>query len=128
MEFCAENMRTLQTGCLVSISFQYGITFDRSMLPYLILALRSQMIEYSREKIYRHALEYLEPARSESKKGVFLRQHLTVIGLFEGPWFSGHIFAAIASPRTLTKKKKKNDCVMSPSSAVQRDTKLVIFE
>ena len=43
-----------------------GVKYD------LIPALRSQMFEYLRETLYRHALEYLEPARSKTKRKMFI--------------------------------------------------------
>ena len=39
-----------------------GVKYD------LTLALRTQILEYLRETLYRHALEYLQLARSEKKK------------------------------------------------------------
>ena len=57
----------------------------------LILALRSQIFEYLAETFYRHALEYLKPARSEREWGKYmyvflLGKRLTTIDLFEGLW------------------------------------------
>ena len=48
-------------GYLVITYFQYGINFKYD----LILALRSQIFEYLREPLHRHALEAWTPARSE---------------------------------------------------------------
>ena len=67
-----------------------------------ILALRSQIFEYLGETYYRHALESVEPARSEKKRkthGVFsygnillLLTFLKVLG-----WL-GHILAPAFGP------------------------------
>ena len=46
-----------------SIGSTLGVKYD------LILALRSQIFEYLRETFYGHALEYLQSACSEKKKG-----------------------------------------------------------
>ena len=43
-----------------------GVEYD------LMLALRSQICEYLSETFYRHALEYLQSARSKKKKKTFL--------------------------------------------------------
>ena len=40
-----------------------GVKYD------LTLALRRQILEYLRETFYRHALEYLKPARAEKSGG-----------------------------------------------------------
>ena len=98
--------------------------------------LRSQFFEYSRETLYKHALEYLEEARPEKKrsskkKGTFfflptVNAWLLLTSLKARDW-SGHIFGASAGPRSFTKK-----LAMSSSSTVhggQHDTKqYVTFE
>ena len=64
----------------------------------LLLALRSQILNFLRVTCYRHTLEYLqvEPARSvkkwKKKKGLFIPKRLTVTDLFEGPWLVGTRF------------------------------------
>ena len=59
----------------------------------LILSLRSQIFERLRET-FRHALEYLQLARSEKneKNARFLQKHLIIIDLFEGLWSVGTRF------------------------------------
>ena len=45
---------------------------DLAYYFYLILTLHSQFFEYLREPFHRHALGYLEPARSEKQmKNIF---------------------------------------------------------
>ena len=87
--------------CVVALYFEVTIIPSFSMGATLgvkydvILVLRSQIFEYLRETFYRHALEYLEPARSEKKKKekkIFLRKHLTIADLFEGLWSVGTRF------------------------------------
>ena len=59
---------------------------------HLVLPLRRQIFRYVRELFYGHALEYLEPTRSEKKKwenGFFLPKRLTVTDRFEGAWLVG---------------------------------------
>ena len=65
-----------------------GLKYD------LILVLRSQIFESLRETFYRHALEFLQRARSDSY-GIL---RLAIIDLFEGLWSVGTCFAASASP------------------------------
>ena len=51
------------------------------------MIIRSQIFEYLRETLYKHALDHLEAARSEKKMGgknVFLRKRLTIVDHFEG--------------------------------------------
>ena len=82
-----------------------------------------------RETLYKHALEHLEAAGPEKNTYIFLAtvnayQYLTFLKVCD---WSGHIFGASASPRSLTKKK----LAMSPSSTVhggQHDTKYVTSE
>ena len=64
----------------------------------LILVLPSQIFEYSRVCFQRHALEYLQSARSEKKeeKVVFLRKRLAIIVLFERPVVGGDTFLPLA--------------------------------
>ena len=53
----------------------------------LILALRSQFLEYLRETLYKHALEHLEAARPDKKLVICFSSYckcLTIIDLFEG--------------------------------------------
>ena len=84
-----------------------------------------------RERFYKHALEHLEAAGPEKKRVIFFLPTVnaylvSITDLFEGRDWSGHIFRASASPRSLTKKM-----AMSPSSTVhgvQHDTKYVAFE
>ena len=60
-----------------------GVKFD---LP-VILVLRSQFFEYSRETLYKHALEHLEATPPEKKWVVLFHscgKCLTIIDLFEG--------------------------------------------
>ena len=86
-----------------------GVEYD------LMLALRSQICEYLSETFYRHALEYLQSARSKKKKeNIFtygnawlLLTFLRICGRWE------HVFATSASPSTWQKK-----LAMSPSSVV----------
>ena len=94
-----------------------------------MLVLRSQFFEYLRETLYKHALEHLEAAGPEKKGVIFflptVNAYLLLTSLKVCDW-SGHIFGASASPRSLTKK-----LAMSPSSTVhggQHDTKYVTFE
>ena len=93
-------------------------------------------IEHLREMFYRHALEYLQSARSEKKwkkKKKILRKRPNIIGLFEGLWLVGtrfrYYYVMIAPDlKTSTPKKK---LAMSPSSAAhggQYDTKNVTSE
>ena len=49
------------------LGFTMGSTFDVNC--DLALALRRQIFEYLRETFYRHALEYLKPARAEKSGG-----------------------------------------------------------
>ena len=101
-----------------------GVKFD------FILVLRSQFFEFLRETLYKHALEHLEAACPEREKvGFFflptVNVYLLLTSLKVCDW-SGRIFGASASPRSLTKK-----LAMSPSFAVhggQHDTKYVTFE
>ena len=89
-----------------------GVKYD------LILVLRSQFFEYLRQTLYKHALEHPEAAPT-------LNAGLLLTSLKACDW-SGHVFGAGASPRSLTKK-----LAMSPSSTVdggQHDTKYVTFE
>ena len=95
MNTCAEvQCRSLKNGvnfgtfgrkacvfCVVAFVLLSFSIYQLWALNDLILTLRRNIFEYLREKNYRHALEYLEPARSEKekKKGLFLRKHLTVI-------------------------------------------------
>ena len=90
-----------------------GVKFD------FILVLRSQFFEFLRETLYKHALEHLEAAGLPT-----VNAHLLLTSLKVCDW-SGHIFGASASPRSLTKK-----LAMSPSSTVhggQDDTEVVTF-
>ena len=60
-----------------------------------MLALRSQIFEYLSDLFYRHALGYLEPARSDKNgkiKLFFPRKRLTVVDRFEGLWSVGARF------------------------------------
>ena len=84
-----------------------------------------------RETWYKHALEHLEAAGPEKEMGIFLSFYSTVNAYLlltsskVCDW-SGHIFGASASPRSLTKKM-----AVSPSSTVhggQHDTKNATFE
>ena len=91
-----------------------GVKFD------LVLVLRSQFFDFLRETLYKHALEHLEAAGLPTVNAYLLLTSLKVCD------WSGHIFGASASPRSLTKK-----LAMSPSSTVhggQHDTKYVTFE
>ena len=91
-----------------------GVKFD------LKLALRSHFFDFLRETWYKHALEHLEAAGLPT---VNAYQYLTSSKVCD---WSGHIFGASASPRSLTKK-----LAMSPSSTVhggQHGTKYVTFE
>ena len=83
-----------------------------------------------RETLYKHAVEHLEAA-PKKKRVIFFRScsspnaYLLLTSLKVCDW-SGHIFGASASPRSLTKK-----LAMSPSSTVhggQYDAKYVAFE
>ena len=59
----------------------------------LMLALRSQIFEKSGTLFYRHALEYLQSARSENKRGKTQpRKRLAIVDLFEGLWSVGTRF------------------------------------
>ena len=88
----------------------------------LILVLRSQFFDFLRETLYKHALEHPEAVGPE-KRSFFLPtvnayQYLASLTVCD---WSGHIFGASASPRSLTKKM-----ATSPSSTVhggQHDTK-----
>ena len=99
-----------------------GVKFD------LILVLRCQFFEFLGETLYKHALEHLEAAGPEKKGYFFLPtvnayQYLTSLKVCD---WSGHIFGASDSPRSLTTKMAG-----SPSSTVhggQHDTKNVTFE
>ena len=91
-----------------------GVKFD------LALLLRSQFFDFLRETLYKHALEHLEAAGLPTVNAYLLLTSLKVCD------WSGHIFGASASPRSLTKK-----LAMSPSSTVhggQYDAKYVAFE
>ena len=100
-----------------------GVQFD------VISVLRSQFFDLLRKTLYKHALEQLEAAGPEKKGSFFFLPavnaypYLTSLKVCD---WSGHIFGASASPRSLTKK-----LAMSPSSTVhggQHDTKYVTFE
>ena len=102
-----------------------GVRFD------LILVLRSQFFDFLRETLYKHALESLEAAGAEKKKGFCFSPTMnaylmvSIIDHFECDW-SGYIFGARASTWSLTRKM-----AISPSSTVhggQHDTKYVTFE
>ena len=94
------------------------------------MVLRSQFFEFWRETLYKHALEHLEAAGPEKTWDNFfflpsVNAYLLLTSLKLCEW-SGHIFGASASPRSITKKM-----AMSPSSTVhggQHDTKYVTFE
>ena len=59
----------------------------------LMLALRSQIFEKSGTLFYRHALEYLQSARSEKKEEEkILLKRLTIIDPFGGLWLMGKRF------------------------------------
>ena len=79
------------------------------------MGLRSQIFDFLRETFCRHALEYLQPARSEKKsKEIFYSWEIVwLLTILKARGWSGHIFAASVSPSTSTKK-----LAMSPSSAV----------
>ena len=65
------------------------------MTSYWPYAVKSRIFE---ETFYRHALEYLQSARSEKKiiiiktNAVSLQKRLTIIVLFEGLWSVGTRF------------------------------------
>ena len=91
--------------------------------------LRSQLFECLRETLCKHALEHLEAAGPEKTFVFFflptVNVYLLLTSLKVCDW-SGHIFGASASPRSLTKKLP-----MSPSSTAhggQYDIKYVTFE
>ena len=96
----------------------------------MILALRSQIIEYLRETFYRHALEYQQWARPGGKNEencVFLRKRLTIIDLSEDLWSVGTFspLAPVLGP------EQEIWLYVSPSSTVhgsQYDAKYVAFE
>ena len=94
-----------------------------------MLALRSQMFAYLRETLYRHALEYLQSARSEKKKKKILGKRLTIpcIDHFEGMWLVD-MFSTLAPVLGPSQPKPAT----SPSYAVyyggQYGTKYVTFE
>ena len=102
----------------------FGVNHD------LILALRSQIFEYLRETFYGHALEYLQSACSEKKKGkknVFPTETPDHCGRFWSPLVGGDTFSPLAS--VLGPEQKKT--AMPPSSTVhggQYDSKDVTFE
>ena len=79
--------------------------------------------------MYKHALKHLEASGPEKKVGHFflagVNAYQCLTSLKVCDW-SGHIFGASASPRSLTKKM-----AMSPSTTVhsgQHDAKYVTFE
>ena len=79
-----------------------GVKFD------FILVLRSQFFEFLRETLYKHALEHLEAACPVREKvGFFflptVNVYLLLTSLKVCDW-SGRIFGASPSPRSLTKK------------------------
>ena len=57
----------------------------------MILAPRSRVLEWLRERFCRRAVGYLEPARSE-KTLLYLRKRLTIVDRFEGLWSVGARF------------------------------------
>ena len=85
-----------------SIDSILGVKFD------LILVLRSQFFQFSREIWCKHALKHLEAAGLEKKRVFFFLptinayQYLTSSKVCD---WSGHIFGASASPRSSTKKR-----------------------
>ena len=69
--------------------------------------IRSQLFEYLREPFYKHALEHLEVACPKKQLVIFFSSYskcLSIIDLLKVCDWSGHIFGASASPRSLTKK------------------------
>ena len=84
---------------LVYIRF-WAIKFD------LILVLRSQFFDVLHATLYKHASEHLEAAASEKNRSFFffstVNAYLLLTSLKVCDW-SGHIFGASASPRSLKK-------------------------
>ena len=84
---------------LVLVYIRYwALNFD------LILVLSSQFFDFLRETLYKHALEHPEAVGPE-KRSFFLPtvnayQYLASLTVCD---WSGHIFGASASPRSLTK-------------------------
>ena len=72
----------------------------------MILAPRSRVLEWLRERFCRRAVGYLEPARSETKKVkiifFILRKRLAIVDRIEGLWSVGTrlLFVASPSPRS----------------------------
>ena len=82
-------------NCLVLFSIYsiLGVKFD-------LLVLRSQFFNFLRETLYTHTLEHLEAAGPQKIKVI---SYLLLTSLKVCDW-SGQIFGASASPRSLTKK------------------------
>ena len=97
MDFSAEKcvVCVVTLACFVSVYYQLWGIYTWYIIYDVILALRRQIFEYSRETFCRSALEYLQSARSEKKEkenAVFLRKRLTIFDLFEGLWSVGTRF------------------------------------
>ena len=68
-----------------------GVNYD--LVLALLMALRGQIFECLRGTLYRHALEYLQSARSEKKEEEkILLKRLTIIDPFGGLWLMGKRF------------------------------------
>ena len=93
--------------------------------PMSMPFLRGRPWIFAHVFLYKHPLEHLEAARSEKNVVFFpaVNAWLILTSLKACDW-SGHVFGASASPRSLTKK-----LTVSPSSTVHdQHTKYVTFE